>query len=132
MSTAIVFKNFSKEEFRWKWDGAEYVFPAGVSMMMEDWKAQFFAKHLVDREMQRLDKDAMWLQDPRRNELLAQALPSGESLKTENDSQLETAILNQEFSCPECDFTSKSSRGLNIHMKKHEKAEETEEEFEEV
>lgn len=131
MSTAVVFTNFSDEPFTGLWDGVQYNFAPGQTMMVEDWKAHHFAKHLVNREMQKLDKNSMFLQDPRRESLFSKALPGVAPVESEDESSLETKLLNQDFACPECDFTSKSSRGLNIHMSKHERK-ETEESKEEV
>jgi len=50
---AIQFTNFSTEDFTWKWDGIPYTFPAGSTMFLEDYKAEHFAQHLVDRELNR-------------------------------------------------------------------------------
>lgn len=47
------FKNFSKEDFTWKFDGVPYTFPAGQETYLEEDKAQHFCKHLVDREVNR-------------------------------------------------------------------------------
>lgn len=51
--TAKKFHNFSNEDFTWKYDGIPYTFPAGQDTYLEDAKADHFAKHLVDREMNR-------------------------------------------------------------------------------
>ena len=50
---AIQFCNFSDEDFTWKWDGVAYSFKAGSTMFLENFKAEHFAQHLVDREMNR-------------------------------------------------------------------------------
>lgn len=47
------FKNFSKEDFSWKFDGVPYTFPAGKEIYLEEDKAVHFCKHLVDRELNR-------------------------------------------------------------------------------
>jgi hypothetical protein len=49
--TAKKFKNFSDQDFAWKFDGVEYGFKAGETMYLEDSKAAHFAKHLIDREL---------------------------------------------------------------------------------
>ncbi len=54
---AIKFKNFSTEDFTWKWDGVQFTFPAGQETYLEEDKAHHFAKHLVDREIGRLNQD---------------------------------------------------------------------------
>lgn len=51
---AIKFKNFSEEDFTYSFDSIPYTFPAGTEMFLEDYKAEHFAKHLVDRELNRL------------------------------------------------------------------------------
>lgn len=48
---AIKFRNFSNEDFSWKFDGVLYTFPAGQETYLEEDKAHHFAKHLVDREI---------------------------------------------------------------------------------
>lgn len=53
---AIIFKNFTEEDFTWKFDGVPFNFKAGQEMYMEEFKAKFFAKHLVDRELNRINK----------------------------------------------------------------------------
>lgn len=53
---ALRFKNFTDQDFTWKYDGVEYTFKAGDEMFLEDFKAHHFAKHLVDRELNRLNK----------------------------------------------------------------------------
>lgn len=45
------FHNFTGTDFTWKWDGIPYTFKAGQTMFLEDFKAEHFAKHLIDREL---------------------------------------------------------------------------------
>ena|SRR3990167_2620755 len=75
MAEAKKFKNWSNEEFRWKWDGVEHVFPAGMEIFLESPKAYHFAKHLVDRELNKMSKPT---NSPLRDELLAKCFPSDE------------------------------------------------------
>lgn len=49
--TAKKFKNFSNEDFTWKWDGNPFTFPAGSEIYIEADKAEHFANHLIDREL---------------------------------------------------------------------------------
>lgn len=51
------FVNFSNEEFIGYWDSVPYRIKPGQAVMFEDWKAEHFAKHLVDRELQKLGKE---------------------------------------------------------------------------
>ena len=53
LKNETLFKNFSNEEFEWKYDGINYIFPAGSVKPLENVEALHFAKHLVDREMMR-------------------------------------------------------------------------------
>lgn len=48
---AVIFKNFSNEPFVCSWDSIPYHFAAGQEMYVEDWKAEHFTKHLVNREL---------------------------------------------------------------------------------
>ena len=77
---AIKFKNWSNEEFRWKWDGVEHVFPAGMEIFLETPKANHFAKHLVDRELNKLGKPT---NSPLRDELTAKCFPTEEVISQE-------------------------------------------------
>lgn len=56
MNEAKKFKNFSNEDFTWKFDGIPFTFKAGQEMYLESFKAVFFAKHLIDRELNKLGK----------------------------------------------------------------------------
>jgi len=75
---SVVFKNFTNEEFVCSWDGVPYRFPAGKEMYVEDWKADHFAKHLVDRVMHKAGMITTNMVE--RNALLSQALPDGVTL----------------------------------------------------
>ena len=48
------FTNFTKEDFTWKFGGMSYTLKAGQTMFLEDYKADHFAKHLIDKEMNRM------------------------------------------------------------------------------
>lgn len=50
-SQAIQFKNFTDRDFTWSFDSIPYVFKAGQTIYLEEFKAKHFAKHLVDREL---------------------------------------------------------------------------------
>lgn len=56
MQTAI-FKNFSLEPFTGYWDGKPRTFKPGAEILMPDYLARHYAKHLVNRELQRVGKD---------------------------------------------------------------------------
>jgi len=71
---SIVFKNFTDEEFLCSWDGVPYRFAPGKEMYVEDWKADHFAKHLVNRVMHK--KGLITTNKVERDIYLAQALPA--------------------------------------------------------
>lgn len=78
---SVVFKNFDSEEFVCSWDSVPYRFPAGKEMYVEDWKAEHFAKHLVNKVMNK--KKIITTNMVERNPLLALALPDGISVSQE-------------------------------------------------
>lgn len=49
--TPVRFYNFTNESFAHTWNREPYSFPAGSTVYLELWKAQHFAKHLADREL---------------------------------------------------------------------------------
>ena len=75
---SVLFKNFTDKEFVCSWDGTPYRFPAGKEMYVEDWKAEHFAKHLVDRVMH--EKGMITSNKHERTILEAQCMPSEEAL----------------------------------------------------
>lgn len=70
------FKNFSDKDFSWKFDGIEHEFPAGMEIFLEDFKGDHFAKHLVNREMDRMRLRTSDIK--RREELIAKCFPTDE------------------------------------------------------
>jgi len=70
---AVKFKNFTNEDFSWKYNGVEYYFRAGEEIFLEEDKAQHFAKHLIDREMNKLG--LVTSNKVKRQELEAQCFP---------------------------------------------------------
>lgn len=85
---SVVFKNFTDEEFVCSWDGTPYRFAPGKEMYVEDWKAEHFAKHLVDRVMHKAGMITSNMQD--RTPLLAKALPGEPSLTPEEALDVNT------------------------------------------
>lgn len=75
---AIQFCNYTKEDFTWKYDGIPYTFKAGTTMFLEDFKASHFAKHLIDRELNKANVDT-GLQF-KRDELMSKILISSEAI----------------------------------------------------
>lgn len=73
---AIKFKNFTEESFSWKWNGNEFTFPAGMEIFMDENEARHFAKHLVDRELNKTNTPTNNLSA--RKPLEAKCFPSDE------------------------------------------------------
>lgn len=47
----VLFHNPTDEDFTGQWDKIEEVIKAGASRHMELWRAKHYAKHLIDREL---------------------------------------------------------------------------------
>jgi len=109
---AIKFKNFSVEDFVYSFDGIPYTFKAGMEFFMEDYKARHFAKHLVDRELNRLNVATNYM--PKRDELLLKCFPTDEvvtpaaALDIESRKKVVTKkVVEEEFA------------DLKVNKKKH-------------
>jgi len=74
------FTNFSNESFSWKFGGVEYTFGVGQTMFLEDYKADHFAKHLIDRELNKAG--LLTNNQSAREEMLAKCFPSDEVVST--------------------------------------------------
>jgi len=70
---AVLFKNFSDEEFTCSWNKVPYKFKPGQEMYVEDWKGEHFAKHLIDREINKVG--GLTNDKVRRSALIKLALP---------------------------------------------------------
>lgn len=74
------FKNWTEYDFTWKYDGVPHTFPAGMEIFLEAPKADHFAMHLVDRELNRMSKPT---NSPLRDELTAKCFPTDEVVSSE-------------------------------------------------
>lgn len=104
---ALNFYNFSEEDFTYTFDSVPYTFKSKASMYMEDYKAYHFAKHLVDRELNRLNIPTN--NNAKRGELGALCFPE--------DKELEPSVA--------LDLEEKKKKGVK-------KAKKVEEEFEDL
>lgn len=48
------FINFTNEDFTWSYGGMAYTFKPNQPMFLENYKADHFAKHLIDRELNKM------------------------------------------------------------------------------
>ena len=76
--TAKKFKNFTDKDFTYSFDSVPYTFKAGQEIFLEDYKADHFAKHLVDREMNKLGQ--ITSNQKQREALLVQCFPTDEAV----------------------------------------------------
>ncbi len=106
-AVSIVFKNFTNEEFVCSWDGTPYRFAPGKEMYVEDWKAEHFAKHLVDRVMHKAGQ--ITTNKFERDVLLAKALPGEPTI-----SQEEAIDLNAREAVAEVKAEKKSKTSKKV------------------
>ena len=60
MASAVLFHNYSSQDFSHTWDKESYAFPAHQSMMLPSYLADHFAYHLAVRELyKRLGNSAL-------------------------------------------------------------------------
>lgn len=93
---AVNFYNFSDEDFSYTWDRDVFDFPAGETVKLQEYLAKHFAKHLVDRE---LNKAKLATNHFSRESLIAKALPGyGEEEKpvTKSEAKIVAELLNAE------------------------------------
>lgn len=88
---ALYFKNFSQDSFTYKYDGKDYTFKPGDGVWLPTFKAKHFAKHLVDREMQ---KDGLLVDDACRDSYMSKAI-SGQVTESNNNLNSEELALNK-------------------------------------
>jgi len=98
---AIKFCNYTDEDFTWKFDGIAYTFKAGTTMFLEDFKAHHFAKHLIDRELNKANVDT-GLQF-KRDELMPKILVKSEAI-TPLEALQENAKIKVETKKEETEF----------------------------
>lgn len=99
----VRFFNFTDEDFSWTWDKQLYTFPAKKAIYMEMWKAQHFAKHLVNRVLNTLDDERVknglrpfTTSHQSRPDLIAKCviLDGKEDMELKDIEQVNTTILN--------------------------------------
>ena len=98
---ALRFKNFTDEDFTWSFDSVPHTFKAGETMFLESFKAAHFAKHLVDRELNRMGLSTSHIL--KRNELTALCYPSDEvvtpleALQVNSKEEMKKPDVEEEF-----------------------------------
>lgn len=80
------FTNITNEDFSHKFGGIMHTFPAGESTLMEDFKAEHFAKHLTDHILNLRGISTSNITE--RNALLSQILSQDIELKEEEIAEV--------------------------------------------
>jgi DNA polymerase III alpha subunit (gram-positive type) len=89
---AIMFRNWTNEDFTHTWDNVPYTFPAGASMMMEDWKCEHFAYHLAHREVQKAGREG---HPDTLKEFIKKCITEPETkIEETSRSKMDTELLN--------------------------------------
>ena len=89
---AVLFTNFSNDVFTHEWDKQQYTFQPGQTIYLQDYLARHFAKHLIDREINRIDRNTS---DILLREQMMKRCVAGTSTPTASAVQIETEILNK-------------------------------------
>lgn len=116
MQKGILFTNWTAEDFSYTWDAELYEFRSGTSILLPEFLAKHFAKHLVTRE---LNKKGIPTNSPLRIEMEQKCF--SEIIEAETEKKLEIELLNQE--------KEKTKKG---RPKKEKNDEISEEEFEDL
>lgn len=89
---AILFTNHTAKDFSWDWNSTTYTFKAGESMLLEDYLAKHFAKHLADREFEGREIVGGAL----HNQMMAKFLSNPEEeIKGEDETQVKQKIIDK-------------------------------------
>ena len=90
---AVLFTNFTAEDFEPTWNSVPYPIAAGQSMMLETGIAETFAKHLIDRELNRAKKPTG--DELERKKLWARIFPStAKKIAPGDDAKVRHDIAN--------------------------------------
>jgi len=99
---ALYFLNYTSEDFTHSYDGNSETFKAGEGRYLEDFRAHLFAKHLVDRELNR--KNLVTNDMTARAEIEAlcfpavEAVPVAQALDIEEKKKVsKKAVKEEEF-----------------------------------
>lgn len=95
MASAVLFTNYSTQDFAHSWNKEEYAFPARQSIMLPSYLADHFAYHLAVRELyKRLGNSALVNNNMIEQE--KQKCFSGIEQVASSEAKLEVEMLNDE------------------------------------
>ena len=121
---ALKFTNFSSEDFTYSFNSIPYTFKAGDSVIIFDYLAVHFGKHLVNRELQKEGVMNIFT-DPKRKEMIIKCI---QEVGIKENSYEEVQVAIGAYKAP------KASKEEVKEEKKVEekKVEKKEEEFKEI
>ena len=88
---AILFRNWTNEEFSYKWANQPYTFQPGETRYFPEGLAHHFAKHLTDKMLTQSGKD---VDDQGRAEMYSKCLIDG-SITAQTTAGLQVEMMNQ-------------------------------------
>lgn len=116
----VLFHNPTKEDFTGRWDKIEEVIKAGASRHMELWRAKHYAKHLIDRE---LNKRNVVTNNQVERDLLFKTIVIDEEVIEVPSQNVASELANIEKpTCEVCGKEAASKAGLAAHMRSHKSA----------
>lgn len=100
MNKTVLFTNWSNEDFTYTYASEPYDFPVGKSVYLPDYLALHFAKHLANRELQRIggvyDTYASSYKSPVFQEFFNRSL--SEPLPVTSEIKAEVDVANRDVS----------------------------------
>lgn len=90
---AILFLNYSDEDFTATWDSVPYTVKAGQSMLLQDYIAKHLAEHLTMREMNRADKNVLINRESASFQAKVQKALPGDVIEAESPEKLEMKVV---------------------------------------
>ena len=105
---SVIFTNWTDQSFTWTWANVPYTFHVGQSVYIEDYLANHFAKHLVDRELFKQKKQT---NDQTRDELLKKCIQDNSTIEAASPEKLAMDTMNanqpmvtqKKAFCDQCD-----------------------------
>lgn len=112
---AILFTNYSSNDFTHFWDSVRYDFPQGQSMMLESGLAIHFAKHLAVRELNIKDKNTG---GGALQKEMSKALSSTE-VKAEDKTKLKQEVMNENIKLSKKEVVKEAEdKGMKVDKRK--------------